>query len=139
MIEIRIHPQSFDIDYEMKRIQESSSSGAMVSFLGSVRDIQSKNSLKNLEIEHYPKMAHKVLNETAKYAFENWKLSRCLIIHRYGKLKINDPIVLIVTQSDHRKEAFKANEYIIDFLKINAPFWKKENTSNDSYWVSQKP
>ena len=95
MIEIRIHPQSFDIDYEMKRIQVSSSSGAMVSFLGSVRDIQSKNSLKNLEIEHYPKMAHKVLNETAKYAFEKWKLSRCLIIHRYGKLKINDPIVLI--------------------------------------------
>ena len=138
MIEIRIHPQSFDIDYEMKKIQESSSSGAMVSFLGSVRDIQSKNSLKNLEIEHYPKMAHKVLNETAKYALEKWKLSYCLIIHRYGKLKINDPIVLIVTQSDHRKEAFKANEYIIDFLKINAPFWKKENTSKDSYWVTQK-
>ena len=138
MIEIRIHPQSFDIHYEMKKIQESSSSGAMVSFLGSVRDIQSKKSLKNLEIEHYPKMAHKVLNETAKYALEKWKLSHCLIIHRYGKLKINDPIVLIVTQSDHRKEAFKANEYIIDFLKINAPFWKKENTSKDSYWVSQK-
>jgi len=138
MIGIKIQTNPFYIGDEIKKIQEFSSSGAMVSFLGSVRDIQSKNSLENLEIEHYPKMAHKVLNETAKYAFKKWNLSRCLIIHRYGKLKINDPIVLIVTLSDHRKQAFEANEYIIDFLKINAPFWKKENTSKDSYWVSQQ-
>ena len=83
-------------------------------------------------------MAEKVLNKTAQYAYKKWGLSQCIIIHRYGKLNVNDPIVLIITSSPHRKEAFKANEYIIDFLKTNAPFWKKENTEKRSYWVNQK-
>ena len=137
MIKIRIQSDAFNIENEIKEISRSKLNGATVSFIGSVRDLKSEN-LKNLEIEHFPKMAEKVLDKTAKYAFKNWNLSQCIIIHRYGKLKIADPIVLIITSSPHRKEAFKANEYIIDFLKTNAPFWKKENTEKRSYWVNQK-
>ena len=137
MIKIRIQSEVFNIEDEIKEISRSKLNGATVSFIGSVRDLKSEN-LKNLEIEHFPKMAEKVLDKTAKYAFKNWNLSQCTIIHRYGKLKVADPIVLIITSSPHRKEAFKANEYIIDFLKTNAPFWKKENTEKRSYWVNQK-
>ena len=137
MIKIRIQSEEFNIENEIKEISRSKLNGATVSFIGSVRDLKSEN-LKNLEIEHFPKMAEKVLEKTAQYAFKNWNLSQCIIIHRYGKLKIADPIVLIITSSPHRKEAFKANEYIIDFLKTNAPFWKKENTEKRSYWVNQK-
>jgi len=137
MIKIRIQSEAFNIADEMKEISRSKLNGATVSFIGSVRDLKSEN-LKNLEIEHFPKMAEKVLDKTAQYAFKNWNLSQCTIIHRYGKLKVADPIVLIITSSPHRKEAFRANEYIINFLKTNAPFWKKENTEKRSYWVNQK-
>ena len=137
MIKIRIQSEAFNVENEIKEISRSKLNGATVSFIGSVRDLKSEN-LKNLEIEHFPKMAEKVLDKTAQYAFKNWNLSQCTIIHRYGKLKVADPIVLIITSSPHRKEAFKANEYIIDFLKTNAPFWKKENTEKRSYWVNQK-
>ena len=137
MIKIRIQSDAFNIENEIKEISRSKLNGATVSFIGSVRDLKSEN-LKNLEIEHFPKMAEKVLDKTAQYAFKNWNLSQCIIIHRYGKLKVADPIVLIITSSPHRKEAFRANEYIINFLKTNAPFWKKENTEKRSYWVNQK-
>ena len=137
MIKIRIQSEVFNIENEIKEISKSKLNGATVSFIGSVRDLKSEN-LKNLEIEHFPKMAEKVLDKTAQYAFKNWNLSQCTIIHRYGKLKVADPIVLIITSSPHRKEAFRANEYIINFLKTNAPFWKKENTEKRSYWVNQK-
>jgi molybdopterin synthase catalytic subunit len=137
MIKIRIQSDAFNIENEIKEISRSKLNGATVSFIGSVRDLKSEN-LKNLEIEHFPKMAEKVLDKTAQYAFKNWNLSQCTIIHRYGKLKVADPIVLIITSSPHRKEAFRANEYIINFLKTNAPFWKKENTEKRSYWVNQK-
>ena len=137
MIKIRIQSEAFNIENEIKEISRSKLNGATVSFIGSVRDLKSEN-LKNLEIEHFPKLAEKVLDKTAQYAFKNWNLSQCTIIHRYGKLKVADPIVLIITSSPHRKEAFRANEYIINFLKTNAPFWKKENTEKRSYWVNQK-
>ena len=137
MIEVKIQSEAFDISNEMKTNSKFNSNGATVTFMGSVRDLEYEN-LETLEIEYFPKMAKKILNETAKDAYKNWNLSRCIIIHRYGKLKIGDPIVLIITSSPHRKEAFRANEYIIDFLKTNAPFWKKENTEKKSYWVSQK-
>ena len=137
MIKIRIQSEAFNIENEIKEISRSKLNGATVSFIGSVRDLKSEN-LKNLEIEHFPKMAEKVLDKTAQYAFKNWNLSQCTIIHRYGKLKVADQIVLIITSSPHRKEAFRANEYIINFLKTNAPFWKKENTEKRSYWVNQK-
>jgi len=137
MIDIRIQSSDFNFGKEIKNLQSNKIDGAVVCFLGSVRDLKSKVGLEKLEIEYYPKMAKKVLEETAKKAFKKWNLSQCLIIHRFGKLDVNEPIVLIITQTKHRKDAFRANEYIIDFLKINAPFWKKEHTNKESYWVEQ--
>ena len=137
MIDVRIQSSDFNFRKEMENFQKNKIDGAFVCFLGSVRDLNSEEELKKLEIEYYPKMAKKVLNETVKKAFDKWKLSQCLIIHRFGKLNVNEPIVLIITQTKHRKNAFRANEYIIDFLKINAPFWKKEHTNKVSYWVEQ--
>ena len=137
MIDIRIQSSDFNFGKEIKNFQNNKIDGAVVCFLGSVRDLKTEEGLKKLEIEYYPKMAKKVLEETAKKAFKKWNLSQCLIIHRFGKLDINEPIVLIITQTKHRKDAFRANEFIIDFLKINAPFWKKEHTYKRSYWVEQ--
>ena len=137
MIDIRIQSSDFNFGKEIKNFQNNKIDGAVVCFLGSVRDLKSEEGLEKLEIEYYPKMAKKVLEETAKKAFKKWNLSQCLIIHRFGKLDINEPIVLIITQTKHRKDAFRANEFIIDFLKINAPFWKKEHTTKKSYWVEQ--
>ena len=137
MIDIRIQSSDFNFGKEIKNFQNNKIDGAVVCFLGSVRDLKTEEGLKKLEIEYYPKMAKKVLKETAKKAFKKWKLSQCLIIHRFGKLDVNEPIVLIITQTKHRKDAFRANEFIIDFLKINAPFWKKEHTNKESYWVEQ--
>ena len=137
MIDIRIQSNEFDFSQEVKNFQNNKIDGAVVCFLGSVRDLEPKETLEKLEIEYYPKMAEKVLEETARKAFKEWNLSQCLIIHRFGKLDVNEPIVLIITQTKHRKDAFRANEFIIDFLKINAPFWKKEHTNKKSYWVEQ--
>jgi molybdopterin synthase catalytic subunit len=137
MIDIRIQSNEFDFGQEVKNFQNNKIDGALVCFLGSVRDLEPKETLEKLEIEYYPKMAEKVLNETAKKAFKKWNLSQCLIIHRFGELEVNEPIVLVITQTKHRKDAFKANEYIIDFLKINAPFWKKEHSPKGAKWVKQ--
>ena len=137
MIDIRIQSNEFDFGQEVKNFQNNKIDGAVVCFLGSVRDLEPKETLEKLEIEYYPKMAKKVLNETAKKAFKKWNLSQCLIIHRFGELEVNEPIVLVITQTKHRKDAFRANEYIIDFLKINAPFWKKEHSPKGAKWVKQ--
>ena len=137
MIDIRIQSSDFNFGKEIRKFQKNKIDGAFVCFLGSVRDLNSEEELKKLEIEYYPKMAKKVLNETANKAFKKWNLSQCLIIHRFGELEVNEPIVLVITQTKHRKDAFKANEYIIDFLKINAPFWKKEHSPKGSKWVKQ--
>ena len=137
MIDIRIQSNEFDFGQEVKNFQNNQIDGAVVCFLGSVRDLEPKETLEKLEIEYYPKMAKKVLKETAKKAFKKWNLSQCLIIHRFGELEVNEPIVLVITQTKHRKDAFKANEYIIDFLKINAPFWKKEHSPKGAKWVKQ--
>ena len=137
MIDIRIQSNEFDFGQEVKNFQNNKIDGAVVCFLGSVRDLEPKERLEKLEIEYYPKMAKKVLKETAKKAFKKWSLSQCLIIHRFGELEVSEPIVLVITQTKHRKDAFKANEYIIDFLKINAPFWKKEHSPKGAKWVKQ--
>tara|TARA_B100001142_G_scaffold39785_1_gene35282 strand:+ start:242 stop:682 length:441 start_codon:yes stop_codon:yes gene_type:complete len=137
MIDIRIQSNEFDFGQEVKNFQNNQIDGAVVCFLGSVRDLEPKETLEKLEIEYYPKMAKKVLKETAKKAFKKWSLSQCLIIHRFGELEVSEPIVLVITQTKHRKDAFKANEYIIDFLKINAPFWKKEHSPKGAKWVKQ--
>ena len=134
MIKIKIQYEAFNIADEMKEISGSEANGATVSFIGSVRNLKSEN-LKTLEIEHFPKMAEKVLNKTAQYAYKNWGLSQCTIIHRYGKLKVNSKIVLVSCFSEHRKDSFESCNFIMDYLKKDAPFWKNEFYDKKNEWL----
>ena len=108
-----------------------------MSFLGFVRDLTNENITK-MTLEHYPEMTEKSLQKIAQQAHSRWKLGNITIIHRIGELKINDQIVLVITTSKHRKSAFESCEFIIDYLKTQAPFWKKEHTAKGSKWVEAK-
>jgi len=114
--------------------------GAVVSFIGYVRDfdVSENKMLLEMRLEHYPGMTEKVLQTIEKKAFSKWDLSAVRIVHRVGILKLNDPIVAVVVASPHRNNAFDACRFIIDFLKTEAPFWKKEVTNKGAYWVEDK-
>jgi molybdopterin synthase catalytic subunit len=114
--------------------------GAISSFIGYVRDFDYKSNerLVHLKIEHYEGMTQEALKKIEKSAHEKWDLIETRIIHRVGAIKLNDPIVFIIVASKHRDNAFDACRYIIDYLKTEAPFWKKEISNNHSIWVEQK-
>ena len=109
----------------------------MVSFVGTVRDLDNA-SVNKMTLEHYPGMTEKTLESIVNKAQERWPIGNTTIIHRIGDLNINDQIVLVITTSKHRKAAFEACEFIMDYLKTEAPFWKKEHTTTDSSWVEAK-
>ena len=135
---IDIRKADFDINLEINNFKaEGYEIGAIVSFLGIVRDISKSNQLKFMEIEHYPKMTEKVLEQLFSNALERWQLQGISLIHRVGKLYPTENIVLLITASAHRAEAFNASEFIMDYLKSKAPFWKKETTATESYWVEE--
>ncbi|MDE2692651.1 MAG: molybdenum cofactor biosynthesis protein MoaE [Paracoccaceae bacterium] len=117
--------------------KQSINCGAIVSFTGVVRNNEESN-LKKLHIEHYPSMTKIAIEEMINVANKRWKLSNCLVIHRYGNLKVNEIIMMVVTASSHRVDAFQAAEYLMDYLKSRAPFWKKEFTDKGSNWVLSK-
>ena len=108
--------------------------GAVVNFIGIVRNNKESN-LKKLHIEHYPQMTRHSLEEVQLSSKKRWDLQDSLIIHRYGDLKINEPIMMVMTAAKHRHEAFNAAEFLMDYLKSRAPFWKKEITNDGSEWV----
>ena len=108
--------------------------GAVVNFTGIVRNNKESN-LKKLHIEHYPEMTRHSLEEVQLSSKERWDLQDSLIIHRYGDLEINEPIMMVMTAAKHRHEAFNAAEFLMDYLKSRAPFWKKEITNDGSEWV----
>ena len=136
MIEVIIQEEIFNPEEIITKIRSEIVVGAMVSFVGSVREY-SDDQIQFMEIEHYEEMAKKIFLSTLNRAKEKWDLKACYLIHRYGRLYPNDPIVMVVTCSDHRKESYKANQFIVDYLKTNAPFWKKEHFKKDSKWVKQ--
>ncbi|MBV1926340.1 MAG: molybdenum cofactor biosynthesis protein MoaE [Rhodobacteraceae bacterium] len=111
--------------------------GAVVTFTGLVRDIAT-GDLDVMEIEHYPGMTESALNSIANEAQNRWALADVLVIHRYGRLYPQDPIMMVATASRHRKAAFEAAEFLMDYLKSRAPFWKKEITKDGSDWVASK-
>ena len=117
--------------YDLKNV------GAVVNFIGIVRNNEELN-LTKLHIEHYPEMTRRSLEEIQLLAKKRWKLKNCLIIHRYGDLKVNEPIMMVMTAADHRHEAFSAADFLMDYLKSRAPFWKKEFTNDGSEWVASK-
>ena len=111
--------------------------GAIVTFTGIVRDLPD-DPLQAMEIEHYPGMTEAALTEIAQTAIDRWKLGDALVIHRYGRLVPGEMIMMVATASKHRKNAFEAAEYLMDYLKSRAPFWKREITDTGESWVASK-
>ena len=109
---------------------------AIVSFSGIVRDVD--GGLSGMTIEHYPGMTERALSAIADDAVRRWGLSHVLVIHRYGELLPGDQIMMVATASAHRAAAFEAAEFLMDYLKSRAPFWKKETTTKGSDWVAAK-
>ncbi len=112
--------------------------GAAVTFTGYVRDLSNNNNLKSLFLEHYPGMTEQSLKHIAEHAKTRWPIDDIAIIHRVGHLSPSEPIVMVATVSAHRKSAFHAAEFIMDYLKTEAPFWKKEITKESGEWIAAK-
>ena len=145
---VRIQTEDFDLSQELtsmrlagqakKASTQNESVGAIVSFVGLVRDVNDGDTVNTLTLEHYPEMTEKALAAIENEAKTRWDIIDSLIIHRVGTLKPQDQIVLVVVTSAHRGEAFKACEFIMDYLKTSAPFWKKEATNQGEHWVEAK-
>ena len=133
---IKIQKKDFYIDDEIKSlINKSSNVGAVNSFIGYVRDFNNKKDVKYIDLEVYEDMAMKELLKIANKALKKFNLINYLIIHRYGRLYVSDKIVLVVCLSEHRKDSFESCKFIMNFLKKDAPFWKKEFYKNGSSWL----
>lgn len=137
-MKIAVQEEPFDLGAEANAFAEAdTSNGAIVTFTGVVRDL-AQGDLDVMEIEHYPGMTEKALTEIATEAKERWSLGDVLVIHRHGRLAPGDRIMMVATAAPHRKDAFEAAEYLMDYLKSRAPFWKKEITGQGADWVAAK-
>lgn len=133
-----VQEQPFDIGAETTTFAAGHKEvGAIVTFTGIVRDLPD-DPLQAMEIEHYPGMTEAALTEIAQTAIDRWALGDALVIHRYGRLVPGEMIMMVATASKHRKNAFEAAEYLMDYLKSRAPFWKREITDAGESWVASK-
>ena len=134
--------QKQDIKFEkiLREVKGNNNIGAISSFIGYVRDFEDsqEDKLNHLNVEHYEGMTQKALQQIEKFVHKKWDLIETIIIHRVGIILLNEPIVFILVASRHRDNAFDACRYIIDYLKTEAPFWKKEVSNNHALWVDQK-
>lgn len=136
---ISVQSEDFDFSHEYQKLRDSNNSdGALVTFVGLVRDMNLQQSVSGLFLEHYPAMTEKVLNNIVEKARAKWQLGSVTICHRVGQLQVSDQIVLVGVTSQHRQSAYHANEFIMDFLKTQAPFWKKETTIDGDKWIEAK-
>jgi molybdopterin synthase catalytic subunit len=135
---IRVQASDFDIAEELALIRSNASVGAVASFIGLVRDLNDGSGISSLTLEHYPLMTEKALSEIVRAAESRWRILSSTIIHRIGELRPTDQIVLVIVASAHRGDAFAACEFIMDYLKTQAPFWKKEQTPDGSRWVEAR-
>ncbi len=135
---IKVQQNDFVVADEYQSLANDNQDGAVVTFVGKVRDFNEGLDVQGLSLEHYPGMTEKVLGDIEAEAREHWPLNKVTIIHRFGDLKLGEQIVFIGVTSPHRKAAFAACEFLIDFLKTKAPFWKKELTSDGSIWLDAK-
>jgi molybdopterin synthase catalytic subunit len=133
---ISIQTDDFDVGQQYNAlVAEDTASGAVVTFVGRVRDMNLARHVLGLRIEHYSGMTEKALNEILTEAKTRWQINRCSIIHRIGDLQLGDNIVFVGVTSAHREHAFQAAEFLMDYLKTRAPFWKKELTAMGSEWI----
>lgn len=137
---VRIQTEDFDVSQALAsmRLTGQGGIGAMVSFVGLVRDINEGDAINTLTLEYYPGMTEKALEAIENEAKVRWDILDSVIIHRVGTLQPQDQIVLVAVASAHRGDAFKACEFMMDFLKTSAPFWKKEATNQGERWVEAK-
>ena len=136
---IKIQESDFDVSAEIAALRQGDPRvGAVVSFLGTVRDMNDGSQVKSMTLEHYSGMTEKALQEILDQAKARWDIYQTLVIHRVGPLLPEDQIVLVAVTSAHRGEAFAACEFIMDYLKTAAPFWKKEDTPEGSRWVDAR-
>jgi molybdopterin synthase catalytic subunit len=136
---VRVQTEDFDFSNELAQLRAADPRvGAVVTFLGTVRDMNEGASIARMELEHYPGMTEKALEAIVLQARERWPIFDALVIHRVGPLLPLDQIVLVAVTSAHRGVAFSACEFIIDYLKTQAPFWKKEQTPQGARWVDAR-
>jgi molybdopterin synthase catalytic subunit len=139
MNEVRVQTGDFDLGLEVARLRAGDARvGAVVSFVGTVRDLNDGAKVATMELEHYPGMTEKSLHAIVARASERWPLYGSLVIHRVGPLAPLDQIVLVACTAAHRGDAFAACEFIMDYLKTEAPFWKKEETPEGARWVDAR-
>ena len=138
-MKIVVQTSGFDLGAEVAALYRGNPKvGAVATFLGLVRDVNEGDGVNTLTLEHYPGMTEKSLEAIVRDAFARWDLIDTTVIHRVGVLKPTDPIVLVAVASGHRGEAFAACEFIMDYLKTQAPFWKKEVTPEGERWVEAR-
>lgn len=136
---IRVQAEDFDLGSEIAQLRAADPKiGAVVTFLGTVRDLNDGAAVAEMELEHYPGMTEKALEDIVRQAKARWNIADAVVVHRIGPLKPLEQIVLVAVTSPHRGEAFAACEFIIDYLKMQAPFWKKEQTPDGARWVDAR-
>ncbi len=136
---VRIQEADFDLTTEVAQLRAGSPQvGAIVSFVGTVRDINGGSQVSEMALEHYPGMTEKSIEAIITQARSRWPIADALVIHRIGPLQPMAQIVLVAVAAAHRGEAFEACEYIMDYLKTQAPFWKKEQTPTGARWVDAR-
>lgn len=141
-MKISVQQEDFDLGAEVKAIARRPGNGAKIgavaSFIGLVRDVNDGAKVGAMTLEHYPGMTEKALEKILAEARTRWEILDCTIIHRFGELRPTDQIVLVVVASGHRGDAFAACEFLMDYLKTRAPFWKKEQTPEGGRWVESR-
>jgi len=138
-IKVSVQTEDFSLNDEVELLeQDNPIDGAVVTFSGRVRNANLGKTVTGLYLEHYPGMTEKSLQKIIKQAEEQWSIGRVTVIHRIGELLVGDQIVFVGVTSKHRQDAFAACEFIMDFLKIKAPFWKKELSNDVNEWLDAK-
>ena len=138
-MDVRVQAEDFDVGAEIARLRQGRADiGAVATFIGLVRDINEGADVAAMTLEHYPGMTEKALQDIVDQAKSRWDIYDALVIHRIGTLRVSDQIVLVAVTGAHRGEAFAACEFIMDYLKTEAPFWKKEQTAQGERWVDAR-
>lgn len=135
---VRVQVDDFSMDAQYQQLTQGKESGAVVTFVGRVRDNNLGAQVSGLTLEHYPQMTEKVLNDICQQALSRWQIEAVRVIHRVGELHVGEQIVFVGVSSKHRKMAFEACEFVMDNLKTKAPFWKKERIGDQSRWLDSR-
>lgn len=136
---IRVQSEPFDTAHELNTLKAGNTNiGGVACFVGTVRDLAGGKTVSAMTLEHYPGMTEKALEDIERQALERWPLEASLVVHRYGRLEPGDDIVLVIAAAAHRQDAFDACQFLIDWLKTKAPFWKLESGDEGESWVDAR-